>query len=146
MKQIVLVSAIVVCACATAWAGPPLITDDPYTPRSGGWEINLAFTLEQTHSARTYNVPQLDANYGAGDHVQLNLAVPYLIVDNQDQGPYGGIGDTAVGAKWRFFDEDKAGFAMATFPKIVFNSPGAQSVGRGLVESGSTFILTLQIA
>ncbi len=140
----VVFTIVVLFIAARAIAGPPLITDDPYTPRDGGWEINLALTYEQLDTQRTYNIPQLDANYGLGDRVQLNVAVPFLIVDDENAGPIGGIGDTAVGAKWRFLDQDKVGFGLATFPKIVFNSP-TQSVGRGLVDEGSTFILPLQI-
>ena len=137
------VGIIVLLIAAPAIAGPPLITDDPYTPADKGWEINLAVTYEQLHASRTYEVPVLDVNYGWGGNVQLNIEVPYLIVDNQGAGPIGGIGNTAVGVKWRFIDEEKAGFALSTFPKIEFNSP-TQSVGRGLVEPGTTVILPLQ--
>jgi len=41
--------------------------------------------MEQTHSARAYETPVFDINYGAGDRVQLNVEVPYLIVDNENE-------------------------------------------------------------
>ena len=37
-------AAFALCVSVVALAGPPMITDDPSTPRAGGWEINLAFT------------------------------------------------------------------------------------------------------
>src|SRR5438552_4013546 len=48
----VVIASLVVANQARGQAGPPLITNDPGTPGDRKWEINLAFTLEQTRGAR----------------------------------------------------------------------------------------------
>src|SRR5215204_3086792 len=83
-------------------AGPPLITDDPGTPGDGNWEINFALTVEQSREERAFEAPLLDINYGLGDHIQLKFEAAYLVLDERDAGPVGGLANSLVGVKWRF--------------------------------------------
>src|SRR5690349_13872721 len=87
-----------------------MITDDPFTPGIGKWEIETAFIFERTASKKTFSAPDLDFNYGWGDHIQLKYQVPLLIVDNStdpDRGQHIGVGDSLLGFKWRFLDEEQ---------------------------------------
>ena len=60
-----------------AQGGPPLRTDDPGTPGNRNWEINVASTQFWSKSAREFESPLLDINYGLGDRIQLKYEVPY---------------------------------------------------------------------
>ena len=127
-------------------AGPPLITDDPGTPGDRKWEINVPFTAEQTPSERTFEAPLLDMNYGVGEHVQLTYQVALLVVDEQNEGPRVTLGNSLVGVKWRFLDEDKHGVAMSIFPQVEFNNPGSNAADRGLVDDGTQVLIPIEIA
>jgi hypothetical protein len=126
-------------------AGPPLVTDDPGTPGNGNWEINVALTLEQSRAERVIEAPLLDINYGWGDHIQLKYEVAYLVLDEPDAGPIGGLSNSLLGVKWRFLDEDKHGIAMSVYPQLELNYP-TKSIRRGFVESGTAFLLPVQVA
>jgi len=53
-------------------AGPPLETDDPATPCTDRWKINVSTTLEKRRDAWEWT-PLLDFNYGVGERIQLKL-------------------------------------------------------------------------
>ena len=44
-------------AALYAQGGPPMLTDDPDTPGSGNWEINLAYIEERNKLERLRSVP-----------------------------------------------------------------------------------------
>ena len=127
-----------------AQGGPPLQTDDPGTPGDGGWEINIAFTLEEVEGERLFATPLLDLNYGYGDRIQLKFQIPWLILDEEGSPTRGGFGNSQVGVKWRFLDEDVDGVAMSTYPQFEFNNP-TSSDERGLVEKGVELLLPVQL-
>ncbi|TWI11511.1 hypothetical protein IP93_01407 [Lysobacter ruishenii] len=125
-------------------AGPPLITDDPGTPGDGRWEINLPITLEQTRDERIFEAPLLDINYGLGERTQLKFEVPWLVVDRRDNGTTDGLGNSEIGIKHRFLDEDRHGVSMSIYPQLEFNNP-TSSDERGLVDEGMRFKLPVQM-
>ena len=47
--------------------------------------------------------------------------------------------------KWRFLDEEKSGFDMSMFPRVIFNI-AQSSVRRGLAEDGTRFQIPFQVA
>jgi hypothetical protein len=124
---------------ARAQGGPPLFTDDPGTPGSGNWEVNVAMTLDRTAFLSTWGTPLVDANYGWGERVQLKLEMPW-VVESDDLGTRGGVGNPLFGVKWRFLDEDSAGIAVSTYPQFGFNL-ASSSADRGLVEREASFLL-----
>src|SRR2546425_12967779 len=87
---------------SAAQGGPPLVTDDPETPGNGHWEINLAATGAHTSGQWDIAAPDVDINYGWGEHVQLKLDVPWLFVHETDQPWKSGLGAPDLGVKWRF--------------------------------------------
>src|SRR5215213_2145620 len=133
-------------SAARAQAGPPLITDDPGTPGDGNWEINVAFTFEQTPAARAMELPLLDVNYGLGDHLQLKYEGAFLLIDEKGAGPRGTFSNSLVGVKWRFLDEDRHGIAMSMYPQVEFNNPGLNASRHGLVDDGTQVLIPFQIA
>ena len=130
---------------AFAQGGPPMITDDPGTPGNGKWENNIAIAFSHVPNEWSIDTPAIDLNYGWGDHIQLTLQGGPTLLKRSDHGLIGGLGGTEAAVKWRFLDEEKSGFDMSMFPRIIFNIQ--QSSGRrGLAEDGTRFQIPFQAA
>jgi hypothetical protein len=128
-----------------AFAGPPLRTDDTGTPGNKNWEINVGFTLDKRHTETTYQVPVLDLNYGVGNNIQLNYSVPWLVRHEQETGTKNGVGNSGVGVKWRFLDQERSGVNMSLYPQLEFNN-STSSADRRLVDDGSNLLLPIQVS
>jgi hypothetical protein len=122
-----------------------MITDDPGTPGNGKFEINLAGAFERRPHELLMDLPEIDLNYGVGDHVQLTLQTSLAVLKRSDHGPVGGMGRTEAALKWRFLDEESAGVSMSMFPRILFNVLQS-SVRRGLAEDGTRVQFPVQMA
>jgi hypothetical protein len=122
-----------------------MITDDPGTPGNGKWEINLAIAFEHRPNETAYDLPAIDLNYGVGEHIQLTLQTAPVLLTREDHGPVGGLGGTEAALKWRFLDEEKSGFDMSMFPRVIFNVQ-TSSARRGLSEDGTRFQIPFQVA
>ena len=142
-------AAFALCLGAASLArgqgGPPMITDDPGTPGNGHWENNLALTFEHRPNEWLLDAPGIDLNYGLGEHIQLTLQTSLAILKRSDHGAVAGIGGTEAAVKWRFLDEEKNGFDMSMFPRLIFNV-AQSSVRRGLSDEGTRFQIPFQLA
>jgi hypothetical protein len=125
--------------------GPPMITDDPGTPGNGKWENNFAIIFEHRPNETSIDVPEIDLNYGVGEHVQLTLQNAPVLLKRGGHGLIGGLGSTEAAIKWRFLDEATSGFDMSMFPRVIFNV-AQSSVRRGLAEDGTRFQIPFQAA
>ena len=134
---------VIALAPICAFAGPPLLTDDTGTPGPGKWEINVGFSGEKGTAQSQYEVHMLDLNYGVGEHIQLKYELPWVFLNDKEEGSKNGLGNSTFGVKWRFLDEDRHGIAMSVYPQVEFNNP-TSSANRGIVLKGPTFILPLQ--
>jgi hypothetical protein len=103
---------------AHAQGGPPFITDDPGTPGANNWEINAAVIGAQSHQHWDLAAPDLDINYGWGEHVQLKVDVNWASTLASDGRLISGFGATDFGVKWRFVDQGKSGFALSVYPQL----------------------------
>ena len=127
---------------------PPLITDDTETPGSANWEVNLVVSSMLSHNQRRFDAPLIDVNYGIGERVQLAYEVPYAIERGIKHPVSGGrttttergVGDSQIGFKYRFYDDEARGLSFAVYPKIHVRTPGGR---RTLSEGGTSFILPL---
>jgi hypothetical protein len=128
-----------------AQGGPPMITDDPGTPGNRKWEINLALTFEHRPNETSYDAPAIDLNYGVGENIQLTLQGGPVLLKRSERGVIGGLGGTEAAVKWRFLDEEKGGFDMSMFPRVIFNI-SQSSVRRGLADDGTRFQIPFQAA
>jgi len=127
-----------------AYAGPPLLTDDPEPTEQGHWEINLATTATLRGHTWTDNLPLLDASYGLLDAVEVSFDLPFVLGDGAGHGSHGGIGDADIGTKWRFMKQDKDGITAAIGPDFAFNV-SSSAAHHGLVPKGWGLLVPLEV-
>lgn len=146
LRLLTLGLAAMALVAPTLWAvgSPPLITDDPGTPGDGNWEINVGISTEKRSGSQLSELPLVDLNYGIGDRLQLNYEVPYLRLSEDGSPTICGLGNSAAGVKWRFYDAAEKGLSASVYPKFEFNNPGSASTDHGLVEDGTAFRLPFQ--
>jgi hypothetical protein len=127
-----------------AQGGPPMLTDDPGTPGSGGWEINIAYLHEQGGGDRLHSFPHVDFNYGLGEHIQLKYETGWVF-GNTPEGRNSGLDDSLFGLKWRFLDQAEAGINMSMYPQLQLQNSGS-SVAHGLAEPAPNLYLPVEIS
>ena len=130
---------------ALAQGGPPMVTDDPETPGDGHWEINIGAIATRTPGRWEVAAPDADINYGWGDRIQLKLDIPWVTARDDGERWKSGGGEAEVGVKWRFVDQEQAGFSLSTYPQYG-RSLMKSSVRRGLAADGHRFFLPLEFA
>lgn len=130
---------MLLAACA-AWAGPPFRTDDPETPEWHAFEINVPFTSERNRNEWTVQMPLFDLNYGFRPNVQLKVEFPLLYVHPIGDGHQYGPGDTLVGIKWRFLEEEPKRPQLGFYPQVIL--PTGTS-NRGLGDGKPSYIIPL---
>ena len=137
--------------------GPPFRSDDPDTPGSRNWEINLGFIGERNPVAGSYDVPNVDINYGLGHRVQLKYEVPFSIQETRGDGSQvaAGLGNSLLGMKYRFYahhpqaktgvaaGERESTFGLSLYPQLMLTNP-TRSVARGIAEPGPQLLLPLE--
>jgi hypothetical protein len=128
----------------TAWAGPPLLTSDTGTPGDGHWEINVGLSGEKTLSQVDLALRFVDINYGLGERIQLKAELPWLFLKPDGEETKDGIGNSVLGIKWRFLDEERHGIAMSVYPQVEFNT-ASSSVDKGLADYGTKYILPVEL-
>jgi len=130
----------------------PLITDDTGTQGQGGKQIEIAYVDEQASLAgdttRTRTLP-LVYTWGASDTLDVYLGiVPTQIRSSIPGVDTGGLGNTALGAKWRFWERADGGTSVAIKPEIrlpVGAGQEAAGLGAGMTSYGLTLILTQEL-
>jgi hypothetical protein len=121
---------------------PPLDVDDPGTPGCNQWEINVVANADLAGSARSYELPLLDINYGIGDNLQLKYEVPY--VNQQSPGTNASaVGDAKAGIKYLFYQNEETEEQLAVYPQLSILSPDRTALEKGISSSGK--VLTLPV-
>ena len=138
-------AALMMPRLALADAGPPYLTNDPGTPGNGNWEINIAAMQTLERGVGSYQVPQIDVNFGLGDRIQLTYEIPYVLRTRDGESTAGGWSNAYPGVKWRFFDQGEGGWQLSVFPQ--FETAGPLSAQRtGIAAPGSRLLLPLEVA
>jgi hypothetical protein len=126
-----------------AQAGPPFLSNDPGTPGNANWEINLAAAQTLFRGAGSYQVPQIDLNFGVGERIQLTYEIPYIIETQTGQPVERGWGNALPGVKWRFLDQGEDGWQLSVFPQLQTGLT-TESQQRGLGEPGPRYLLPVE--
>jgi hypothetical protein len=139
-----LLAALLHVPCtAMAQAGPPFLTNDPGTPGSANWEINLGSMQSISRGVSTYQVPQIDVNFGLGERIQLTYEIPYVVQDMAGQAGRTGWGNAFPGVKWRFLDQGEDGLQMSVFPQVQMNG-SAHALAAGIAAAGPRYLLPVE--
>ena len=130
-------------ASFAAQAVHPLITEDTGTQGRGGWqlEVNAEKTRDQRDGATIRDFqPAETLSYGALNNVDLQIT-PAYVRQQSDGVSIGGKLDTALDAKWRFYDEGSLSFGLK--PGITLpTGRDDESRGAGRTTWGSLAILS----
>jgi hypothetical protein len=132
-------------SAAQAQAGPPYLTNDPGTPGSANWEINLASMQTITRASSAYQIPQIDLNFGVGDRIQLTYEIPHVLQADNGQPLRSGWSNGYPGVKWRFLDQGEDGWQAAAFPQVETGS-SLLSRQKGIAEPGPRYLLPFEVS
>ena len=105
-------------------AGPPTLSNDPFIPDVGQFEINLGAHIEQGRE-RVIAAPIIDANYGVFKNVQITGVLAYAT-----DGDQRGFDAFEFSVKWKFYDDNF--FAIALNP-VYFSYPVSTVFNEGEV-------------
>jgi hypothetical protein len=133
---------------AVAAAFQPLVTDDTGTQGAGGNQIEAAYnrTVDKVSGARivTQEMP-LVFTRGVTDALDLYAGIGYQrIAPAAPAMAERGFGNSAVGAKWRFFEDDANKLSFALKPEIRFPvSDNREARGLGTARASYSFGLLM---
>jgi hypothetical protein len=117
---------------ASAVAGPPFRTDDPEPVDYQHWEFYTFAAGTHVGGDTSGAGPAWEFNYGLIPNGQFHVVAP-MAFDSPAGGPSQfGYGDTEVGFKYRFIDEDAKGSRpmVGVFPLVEIPT-GDQGIGLG---------------
>lgn len=116
VKSIVASLFFLVICFDMSWAGPPFHTDDPEPVDYKHGELYIASQYEKDRDITSGTAPHIEFNYGAVPNVMLHLITPYVFNKPGGDSTKRGYGDTEVGIKYRFVNDEDAHFMVGTFP------------------------------
>jgi len=103
---------------ATAQAGPPFRTDDPEPVELKNWEVYLASQYADNRDGLAYTAPHMEINYGIFPNFQFHVILPAEYVKPAGQPSHYGYGDTELGLKWKFYENEAEHFLIGMFPLL----------------------------
>ncbi len=104
-------SFLILSVSTSLFAGPPMLSNDPFVPKLGQFEINLSAGFEDKDSSIT-TAPIIDINYGLLPNLQITFAGAYIHCETQN-----GFDAIELAFKWNFYHNDF--FAIAINPKYL---------------------------
>ena len=148
-----LAAAILATLSSAALALQPLITDDTGTQGEAGKQVEVGFVERQASLAgdttRTRTLP-LVFTWGATETLDLYVgATPTMIRSNVAGVDAEGLGNTALGLKWRFFENEGSGTSLAVKPEVrlpVSSGHEAAGLGAGATSYGLALILSQDVS
>jgi hypothetical protein len=146
--QISLLGCIVLLPAAAA-AFQPLVTDDTGTQGTGGNQVEASYnrTVSKAPGTRdlTHEVP-LVFTRGITDALDLYVGLGYQrIVPVAPATVERGWGNPAVGAKWRFYENEASKLSFALKPEIQFpvsKTREARGLGAARASYGTGLLMT----
>jgi hypothetical protein len=148
-----LVAAMFATLSGAALALQPLITDDTGTQGEAGKQVEVGFVDKQASLAgdttRTRTLP-LVFTLGVTETLDLYLGItPTMIRSSVPGVDADGPGNTALGVKWRFFENEGSGTSLAVKPEIrlpVSSGHEAAGLGAGATSYGLALILSQDVS
>lgn len=150
MNPVVTPARAAAVTCMALLAGPssafqPLITDDTGTQGTGGNQLEVAYnrTTDRLAGARdlTHEFP-LVFTRGITDALDVYLAGAYQRLAPAAQPAERGFGNTALGVKWRFYENEASKLSLALKPEVQFPVSRSRE-GRGLGTARTSYGMAL---
>jgi len=108
-----------------AEAGRPFMTDDPVPTYTGQWTV-YAPVVDATGNGDSFGgTLGAEINYGAAEDLEVTLLLPAAFA-HDGAGWAWAAGDLQLAAKYRFYHDEEAGFAVAVAPGISLPTAGRQ--------------------
>jgi hypothetical protein len=147
-SRLLLLCAVCAFVLIDAWpslAGAPFLTDDPGTPDRGHFEVDLAARYLAQRGAQSGTLPYLEVDYGLTSHIAVHVLGANAMFRRDGAPWHVGYGDTELGVKARFLDQDESGSPLgaAIYP-IFLAATGDEA--RGLGNGRSRWSLPLWLA
>lgn len=101
-----------------SWAGPPFRTDDPEPVDYKHGEFYAATQYEKDQDVTSGTAPHFEFNYGIAPNMMLHLITPFVYNKPEGQSTERGYGDTELGIKYRFLNNEDSHFMAGTFPLV----------------------------
>jgi len=100
------------------YSGPPYDTDDPEPVELHHWEFYMSSRPVHNDDGWLGTLPHVEVNYGAVKNVQLHFITPMAFNFPAGEPKNYGLGDTELGVKYRFLQENKSTPMIGIFPLI----------------------------
>jgi len=159
MLFLALGASLVLTGATVARAAHPFVTDDAGTQGEGRWQLelmadhakasaqaSLAIGEVRRESYETIFVPVL--TYGLLDNLDIALGAAYLRARSTEDGvPAGdvsGAGDSSLELKWRFYESERASFALKPGISLPTGDED-KGLGSGRVSLSSTLVAAYEI-
>jgi len=147
--------AILLCLVAHALPGlayQPLLTDDTGTQGAVGNQLEFSFSEDRAQTAgeivRVQSLPFVYTR-GLSETIDVYAGIGYGRIRSNTAGVVGsGYGNPAIGAKWRFYENEESKTSFALKPEVVFpvsSAREADGLGTGKSSGNLTFILTQKV-
>lgn len=137
---------------ASAQAHQPLITDDTGTQGAGGHQLEFSVDRDRARQAgQTDRITALPVvyTYGLTDNLDLFFGLAYARIDTGNNGGTAhGFASPALGAKWRFYDDEESGFSMAVKPEVflpVSSRREGEDFGTGKTSGRLSLVMTQEV-
>ena len=145
-------AALLAVFSGQAAALQPLVTDDTGTQGRGGNQMEVSYSRDRTRVAgeteRMQSVP-LVYTYGLTDTIDIFASVAYSRIRNDiPGGDTSGMGNTVIGAKWRFYENEETGTSLAIKPELAVPVSARREIdglGTGKASGNLTFILSQEM-
>lgn len=128
----------------------PLITDDTGTQGAGGHQFEASYNWDRTRwsgeTERVDSVP-LTYTYGLTDTIDIFAGIDYARIRVSGDRT-SGFGSTALGLKWRFFENEASGTSLAIKPEVAFpvsSRREADGLGVGKVSGNLTLVFSQEV-
>lgn len=156
MKRIVAAISLLICSVVTAYAGPPLITDDASTVDVGKVEIEL--NSSYIHDRENVNGMSVRRNVFDGEakvttglykNLGVSLTIPYTFSDRtREDGTLtnraDGFNDMTVELKYAF--AELGGFSFAIKPSVILpTGKSSNGLSEGCWQFGGTLIASREL-
>jgi hypothetical protein len=130
----------------------PLMTDDTGTPEKGSNQLEFVASQDWAktagEAAHLLKIP-LVYTRGLTDTLEIHVGTQYARVRPNITGNDRGMGNPSIGAKWRFYENEKNGTSIALKSEISFPVSASREkagLGVGKTSGNLTFILTQEVS